>query len=331
MKWRFLLALVLLAGLAAAPPASPTQSRDQKPAEQLPEAPPLRVEVDVVNVLATVKDSKGRLIKDLTKDDFAIYEDGAKQEIRYFTRETALPLTLGILVDTSVSQERVLGIEQEAAAEFLARVLRKQDLAFVLSFDVNVDLLNDFTNEASELDRSIRRARINSPGGIPTNPGPLPQTARGTRLYDAVYLASKEKLGSEVGRKAIILLTDGEDAGSQLKLKDALEAAQRSDTIIYAIAVIDREFYFFRGMGYSGESVLKKLAEETGGRVIFVNRGRDLDKAFTEIAEELRSQYSIGYSPTNPRHDGAFRKLKIKLAHDGYRVQARNGYYAPRD
>lgn len=299
----------------------------QKPSEPLPEAPTIKVAVDVVNVLATVKDSKGRLIKDLTRNDFSIYEDGAGQEIKYFSREVALPLTLGILIDTSVSQERVLGLEQHAAAEFLADVLRAKDLAFVISFDVNVDLLYDFSNDASSLEYAIRRARINAPSGR----GPISTGPVGTRLYDAVFLASKDKLAGEVGRKAIILLTDGEDAGSQLKLNDALESAQRGDTIIYAVAVIDREFYFVRRMGFGGESVLKKLTEETGGRVLYVDRAKDLSKAFAEIAEELRSQYSLGYTPTNTRHDGLFRKLKIKITHDGYRVQARHGYYAPKD
>lgn len=327
MTIRRLLSFSLIACLATAPTCSLAQTTQQKPPEQLPEAPPIRVAVDVVNVLATVKDSKGRLVNDLNKEDFTIYEEGQPQELRYFSRESSLPLTLGILVDTSVSQERVLGIEQEAATEFLSRVLRSKDLAFVISFDVNVDLLYDFTNEVSALDNAIRRTRINAPSGR----GPIAQGPRGTRLYDAVYLASHDKLASEVGRKAIILLTDGEDAGSELKIADALEAAQRSDTIIYAIAVIDRAFYFYRGVGFIGESVLKKMTEETGGRVIVVNRAKDLDKAFAEIADELRSQYSLGYTPANTRHDGTFRKLKIKLARDGLRVQARHGYYAPRD
>lgn len=324
---RPLLAFGLLLSLALFPSWSVPQTPAQKPTEQLPEAPPLRVEVNVVNVLATVKDSKGRLITDLSRDDFTVYEDGQRQEIRYFSRETALPLTLGLLVDTSVSQERVLGLEQEAASIFLSRVLRSQDLAFVISFDVNVDLLHDFTNQISALDYAIRRTRINAP----SRTGPVARGPRGTRLYDAVYLAANEKLKSEVGRKAIILLTDGEDAGSQLRLADAVEAAQRSDTIIYAIAIIDREFYFFGGAGFSGDSVLRKIAEETGGRVFVVDRARDVDRAFAQIAEELRSQYSLGYTPTNVKHDGGFRKLKIKLGRDGLRVQARHGYYAARD
>lgn len=324
---RLLLIFSLLFSLAAFPALSLAQTREQKPPTELPEAPPLKVEVDVVQVLATVKDSKGHLINDLNKEDFAIYEDGQAQQIRYFSRETALPLTLGILVDTSVSQERVLGIEQEAASGFLSRVLRSKDLAFVISFDINVDLLHDFTNQVSALDYAIRRTRINAPSSM----GPISRGPRGTRLYDAVYLASNDKLKSEVGRKAIILLTDGEDAGSDLRLKDAIEAAQRADTIVYAIAVIDREFYFYHRAGFGGDAVLKKMTEETGGRVIFVSRGKDLDRAFQEIADELRSQYSLGYTPTNSHHDGTFRKLKIKLARDGMHVQARQGYYAPRD
>jgi len=301
------------------------------PAAQEPPEPSatLRVEVPVVNVYCTVKEPSGRLITDLTADDFEIREDGQKQEIRYFTRETDRPVTLGLLVDTSVSQQGVLPVEKEAAAEFLRQVMRPVDLVLLITFDVNVDLLQDFTQEVERLERALGRARINSPVAL----GPFPQSGRrGTSLYDAVYLVSKQKLAGEVGRKAVILLTDGVDAGSDVKEQDALEAAQRSDTIIYSIGIADPEFYGWSGDLGHGRGVLKKLSEETGGRAYFPTKAEKLREAFDQIAQELRSQYSIGYAPTNRIRDGRFRKIELKVKAKGrdLRVQARRGYYAPR-
>jgi VWFA-related protein len=198
-----------------------------------------RVEVNVVNVYATVKDKKGRLIADLEGQDFEIKEDGKQQELKYFARETDRPLTLVLAVDTSGSQRQVLAVEKTVGAQFLEQVLRPSDLAALVTFDVNVDLLQDFTQEAERLEKALNRARINAPVAL----GPFPQTSAGTRLFDAVYLAAKEKLGREVGRKAIILVSDGVDTGSRVKKEDALEAAQRGDVMIYSIGISDPGVY----------------------------------------------------------------------------------------
>ncbi len=290
-----------------------------------------KVDVNVVNVFFNVKDKHGLLISSLNKDQFQILEDGKPQTIKYFSAEANQPLTLGLLIDSSVSQERVLPIEKEVGSAFLREVLHEKDLAFVIGFDVNVDLLQDFTNDARDLRAGMNRARINGGGGgIPgLGGGPIPNSnPRGTLLYDAVYLASAEKLGKEVGRKAMILLTDGEDQGSQTRMRDAIEAAQKADTMVYVLMIADRGFY--GGFGYSGDHDMKKMCQETGGRVIEVgNKPEKLKAAFDQVAAELRSQYSIGYTPTNNKRDGSYRKVEVKTVDKDYRVQARAGYYAP--
>jgi VWFA-related protein len=293
----------------------------------------LKVNVNVVQLFFNVKDKKGALIPNLTKNDFEVLEDGKPQTIKYFAAESNLPLTLGILIDSSGSQMRVLDMEKEVGGEFLNQILREKDLAFVISFDVNVDLLQDFTNSVHSLKAGLNRARINAPpsggGGIPgLGGGPVPTASvpRGTLLYDAVYLASHDELAQQVGRKAMILLTDGEDQGSQLKIKGAIEAAQKSDSIVYVLLCADRGFY--GGFGYSGDREMKKLTEETGGRVIEVgNKFDKLKQGFDQIARELRSQYNIGYTPANAALDGSFRKVEIR-SKNGYKIQARTGYYA---
>ena len=297
----------------------------------------LKVNVEIVQLFFNVKDKHGALIPSLTKDNFDVFEDGKAQTIKYFKAESDLPLTLGILIDSSGSQQRVLDMEKEVGASFLENIIRPKDEAFVLSFDVDVDLLQDFTNSISRLRHALYEAKINTGGvgcsGGPIGPqGPIPCSSsgpRGTLLYDAVYLASHDVLSHEVGRKAMILLTDGEDQGSRLKIKDAIEAAQKADAICYVILIADRGFYGFGGFGYSGDTEMKKLTQETGGRVIDVgNKPDKLRKAFDEISNELRSQYNIGYTPTNRARDGSFRKVEIKSKPAEYKIQARSGYYA---
>lgn len=300
----------------------------------MPQAPPgkqepgrIRVGVDLVNLFATVRDGK-KLVADLTRDDFRVFEDGQEQKIEYFTHETKLPITLGVLIDTSISVENILSAEKEAASRFLQHVMRKGDLAFVISFDVDVDLLSDFTEDHGRLERAIESARINAPGTT-INPGPFPMQSRGTRFYDAIYLAAGEKLAREFGRKALVILTDAYDAGSQMRLEDALESAQRTDTVVHIILLSDPSFY---GWGRNpGGGVARKIAEQTGGRVIEVRNEKDLQKAFDQISEELRSQYTLGYYPTNRNRDGKFRKIKIETTRKGMKVLARKGYYAPKN
>jgi VWFA-related protein len=310
--------------LCAQAPASQDADREQS-------LETLKVNVDVVQLFFNVKDKRGALIPSLGKDDFQIFEDGKPQTIKYFNAESNLPLTLGILIDSSGSQQRVLDMEKEVGGEFLQEILRPKDEAFVISFDVNVDLLQDFTNSVHDLKVALNKARINTGGGGGPLPGlgggPIPTSnPRGTLLYDAIYLASHDELSHEVGRKAMIILTDGEDQGSQLRIKDAIEASQKSDAIVYVLLIADRGFYGLGG--YSGDREMKKLAEETGGRVIDVgNKIEKLKQAFQQISQELRSQYNIGYTPTNPVKNGGFRKVEIR-SKDGYKIQARSGYFA---
>ncbi|MBI2679297.1 MAG: VWA domain-containing protein [Candidatus Koribacter versatilis] len=311
------------------------QPEDRKQEQRDDDVQTFKVSVDVVNVFFNVKDKRGGLVPSLPRDDFELYEDGQKQTIKYFSTESNQPLTLGLLIDSSASQQRVLGMEQEVGSQFLAEVLGPKDMAFVIGFDVNVDLLQDYTNSRRELKEALYRAKINNGGGfggagVPgIGGGPVPTSRpRGTLLYDAVYLAADEKLGREVGRKAMIILTDGVDQGSQETLKQAIEAAQRADAICYVLLISDRGFYGHGGFTYSGDREMKDLSEQTGGRVIEVgNKYEKLKEAFDQIQAELRSQYSIGYTPTNTKRDGTFRKVEIR-SKQGHKVQARRGYYA---
>jgi VWFA-related protein len=311
------------------------QDAPQGPAATQPEASQepietLKFNVNVVNLFFNVKDKHGALLSGLTRDDFQVFEDGKPQTIKYFSAETNLPLTLGMMIDTSGSQQRVLYMEQEVGSDFLRQIIRPKDLAYVISFDVNVDLQQDLTASVRDLSDSLHKTRINTggAGGIPgLGGGPVPNSnPRGTLLYDAIYLSANEKLAHEVGRKAMIILTDGVDQGSRMSLPEAIEAAQRADAMCYVLLVADRGFY---GSGYVGDREMKKLAEETGGRMIEVGPDEQkLNKAFQQIADELRSQYSLGYTPTNRALDGSYRKVEIKSKKG--KVQARQGYYAPK-
>jgi len=319
--------LLVLAGVAVASHAQQPQSPEPtQDADQSSET--LKVNVNVVQLFFNVKDKKGGLIPNLTKDQFQISEDGKPQTIKYFAAESNLPLTLGILFDTSPSQARVLDMEKLVGGQFLDEILRDKDLAFVMGFDADVDLLQDFTNSTRLLKKAMNNARIGGGGGA-SGPGggPVPTLSHGccTMLYDAVYLAGHDQLAQQVGRKAMILLTDGEDEGSKVKIQDAIEAAQKSDAICYVLLIADRG-----GMwGGFGGGEMNKLSKETGGRVIEVgNKFDKLKEAFDQIAHELRSQYNLGYTPTNPKLDGTFRKIEIRTNDKDYKIQSRAGYYA---
>jgi len=297
----------------------------------------LKVSANLVSIFFTVRDKHNALIPDLTRSDCAVYENRQLQTIKNFETETNLPLTLGILLDTSGSQMNVLPLEQQAGSAFLKDILTPKDEAFLISFDVNVNLLSDYTSNARDLERAMNKAQINTAGGggsvgVPgIGQGPVPTIGapKGTLLYDAVYLASHDKLSSETGRKALIILTDGEDQGSQEKLSGAIEAAQRANAIVYVILIADRGFYGgMGGFGYSGDSVMRKLASETGGRVIDVgNNGKKLQAAFDQIDQELRTQYLVSYTPEDKKLDGSYRTVQIQCGKD-LRVQSRKGYYA---
>jgi len=328
----FLVAVLPTAGAQTTP--SPTPAPNQNSSDQDQSETTLKVNVNVVQLFYNVKDKRGALIPSLTKNDFQILEDGKPQTIKYFAAESNLPLTLGILIDSSGSQTRVLDMEKQVGGDFLSQILREKDLAFVMSFDINSELLQDFTSSVHSLKAALNQAHINTGGGggggIPGLGGgtvPTPGGPKGTVLYDAVYLAAHDELAQQIGRKAMILLTDGEDQGSQLKLKDAIEAAQKSDSIVYVLLCADRGFY--GSFGFSGDSEMKKLTQETGGRVIEVgNKFEKLKEGFNQIANELRSQYNIGYTPINTALDGTFRKVEIHASNKDYKIQSRNGYYA---
>jgi VWFA-related protein len=322
------------AQLAPSPDAPPVSTAPAQAPEEESVAT-FKLQVNLVDVFFTVKAKDGTLVPHLTKNDCTITEDKAPQTLKSFVAETQQPITLGILLDTSGSQMRVLPLEQQVGGQFLERVLRQKDEAFLLSFDVNVDLMQDFTNSARQLSRAMSKAEINTAGGngaagIPGAGGgtiPTMGTPKGTVLYDAVYLASNEKLNQENGRKAMILLTDGEDEGSDHKIQEAIAAAQKANVLVYCILIADRGFY--GGFGYSGYSAMSKLTSETGGRLIDVgNNGKKLEAAFQQIEDELRTEYVASYTPTNTKLDGSFRKLGVECKGDGMKVQVRRGYYA---
>lgn len=315
--------------------ALPQKTQPPKPGKDADDLTPatIQVDVDVVQVLCSVRDKKGGLIGNLTKDDFTVFEDGRQQTIKYFTRESDLPLTIGLLVDVSGSQARLIEDERRAAFQFFSQVLRKKDMAFLISFGGEAELLQDFTNSPRLLQSALDNLRVNSGvGGL--HPGPVPTASqpRGTVLYDAVYLAATDRLQKEVGRKVIVVITDGVDQGSRLKLEGAVEAAQKSDTIIYGVYYVDPSAYYGHGgfgLGVS-DGTLRKMSEETGGHVLRVDRKHTLQDIFKQIQDEMRSQYAIGYTTSNPKKDGTFRKVEIRARDKNLKVQARKGYYATR-
>jgi VWFA-related protein len=326
------------AQLAPSPDAPPVSNAPAPPPDETP-METLKVNVNLVDLFFTVKDKSGTLIPHLTRNQCTIAEDKAPQTFKSFVAETDQPLTLGILLDTSGSQQRVLPLEQQAGSQFLQQVLRKQDEAFLAEFDVNVDLLQDFTNSPHMLARAMDKAQINTAGGngggIPgLGGGPVPiSDPKGTVLYDAIYEAANNKLNQESGRKALIILTDGEDEGSEHKIRDAIGAAERSNVIVYVILIADRALYWSQGEGYYGYSPAKQISDETGGRLIDVgNNGNKLQAAFEQIEAELRTQYVASYTPTNTKQDGTFRHIALECKSDSgenLKVQVRKGYYAP--
>lgn len=334
--------MTLRAQVAPSPDAPPVSHAPAPKPENDDDQPisTLKVDVNLVSLFFTVKDKSGALIPHLSKDECSVEEDKTPQKLKNFQAETNQPLTLGILLDTSGSQQYVLPLEQQFGSQFLSRVLKSKDEAFLISFDVDVDLLQDYTSSARLLEKAMNKAEINTAAGngssgipgIGQGPVPTQGAPKGTLLYDAVYLASNEKLSKETGRKAIIILSDGQDQGSRQKLAGAIEAAQKSNVIIYGILIADRSQYFGSFGGYSGDFAMKKMADETGGRLINVgNNGKKLEAAFQQIEDELRTQYVASYTPTNPKADGTYRKIAVACKADkgeDLKVQVRKGYYA---
>jgi len=308
---------------------APMLQQDQ---QQIPESQkPLKVQTELVNLFATVRDKDHAILANLKQEDFKIYEDNVEQKVAFFSKEVNLPITLAILVDTSGSQQHLILAEQDTASRFVHQVLHKNDEAMVMSFDTDVDMLADFTEDASVLERAIRRTVVavdaSGAGGTAGTVGG--GGGGGTAFYDAIYLAAHDKLTSEAGRKAIIALTDAEDNDSKLSLKDAAESAQRADAVVHVLLIAEPEGYFMSGMGYGGANAAKRLADDTGGRVIAVRSEKSLEKAFDELTQELRSQYVLGYYPTNTKRDGNFRKIKVEVSRSDAKVLTRRGYYAP--
>jgi VWFA-related protein len=303
------------------PPASDAPGPSEAPVAQL------KVQVNLVPVYFSARDKNG-YITNLHKDDCQVLEDKIPQTLKSFTQQKDLPLTIGILLDTSGSQQNVLPLEQQSGGAFLKDVLTPKDEAFLISFDINVDLLADYTNSGRELQRALDKASINTGAGTGSVTGNAP--LRGTLLYDAVYLAAHDKLRQEAGRKVLVLLTDGGDQGSQMNLKGAIEAAQKANAIVYVILIADNNAYngFSINLGSIGASDMNKLAGDTGGRVINVgNNGKKLQDAFDQIQDELRTQYYATYTPANSKMDGGYRTVSVTCGKD-VKVQARKGYYA---
>ncbi|MGH9665615.1 MAG: VWA domain-containing protein, partial [Bryobacteraceae bacterium] len=271
----------------------------------------IKVDVDVVNVLCTVYDKQGALIKDLTKDDFRIREDGRQQQIRYFARETDLPLTVALLVDMSGSVSQFIRAEKGTAAQFFHDVLRPEDHALLIGFSSTIVLWQNFTASVQELSAALARMHGVAFHGLP----PLGQPMPSTLLYGAVYSTAGDKLKTVPGRKAMVIISDGLDNGSPVQLEQAVRAVQTTNTVVFGIC--------YENSRVPGCSYLKSLSEPTGGRMFRVDAKTSLAKIFQTIEEELRSQYSLGYVSTNPARDGKFRKLRVEMRGKGLKVEMR--------
>jgi VWFA-related protein len=332
----FVSAIALQAQEAPTPDAPPAASTAPALPQPAAEAQTLHLTTRLVTTYLSVRDTNGYVLN-LTPADCTVLDDHQPQTIKTLTQEKNLPLTIGILLDTSGSQQHVLPLEQQSATRFLKEVLTPRDLAFLITFDVNVDLLADNTDSLPALTTAIDTAAIDTAtinaasasAGLPgIGGGPFPtQHPRGTLLYDAVYLAAHDKLAPQAGRKVLILLTDGVDQGSQETLASATEAAQRSNAILYVIYLTDHPFAGNFSDPYNGKSAMQRLARATGGRVIDVgNNGPKLQSAFTQIQDELRTQYLLTYTPTTPA-DAKFHRLDITCG-ETRTIQSRKGYYA---
>jgi VWFA-related protein len=333
--------------------------------------PKIAVEVKTVSVFATVRDKRGKIVPDLTKESFKLEEDGQPQTIDYFAKESDLPLRLGLLVDTSLSQRHVLGEERTASYSFLDNLLRpEKDVAAVINFDFDVTLLQDFTSSRPKLQaafQQLENPRMASQRGSSSGQGPYPGGrgggsgggggqghggGGGTHLYDAVYLAADELMSKQQGRKALVILSDGVDHGSKETLVEAVEAAQRADTVVYSILFVDQEAYgHFGGPGMGpygshgghggygghggnypqhqqvdGKKILEQISKQTGGRLFEVSKKETVDKIYALIEEELRNQYSLGYTPGKDAAPG-YHKILLSTYNKDLKVQARDGYY----
>lgn len=312
-------------------------------------------DVRVVNLFATVRDREGKIVRDLAKEDFTLEEDGHPQVIGYFSHESNLPLTLGLLVDTSGSMRRVLNQEHTASYRFLDQVLTEKDQAFVIHFDREVELLQDLTSSRKKLEDALAELETSEPrqrgqrqgGGGNPGGGRRGVGGGGTELYDAVLLASEELMKKQTGRKALVLLTDGVDNGSKAPLARAVESAQLADTLVYGIRIADPDANgnnfgrrrggmsgggapppYVYGDRIDGQKVLQRLCQPTGGAYFDVTDKQPIDAIYSRLQEELRNQYSLGYTPD--RAGAGYRRIHLAVKRDGASVQTRDGYYAIR-
>ncbi len=345
------------------------------------QGPTISVNVKLVTMFATVRDKHGALIRSLTKDDFVLEQDGHPQTISYFAPDSDLPLTLGLLVDTSMSQRRLLDQERDASHAFLDHLLREdKDKAFVIHFDREVELLQDLTSSRQKLEASLDqlgRPQFSQTSGSGGSSSGDPDSSSGgggggggrgshggygggggTLLYDAVYLASDELMKKQQGRKALIILSDGVDRGSKETLRDAIETAERSDTLVYSILFADKEEHG-NGGGYGGghmggggmggggmgggghrrypqesrpdgKKILQQLSKETGGRFFEVTKKETIDEIYAEIDEELRNQYALGYTPDKTDAAMGYHKIQLTTKQKDATVQTREGFYIDR-
>lgn len=285
-----------------------------------PQEATFKSDVKVVSVIASVRDKNGRLVRDLEKVDFTVFEEGKPQTIQYFSRETDLPLTLGLMIDTSMSQVKVMDAERSASGRFIDQILREEkDRVFVMQFDMTVRLKQPLTSSRKALSETLPFV------DTPTRNELMHQTGGGTLLYDAVEKAAKEIMISQTGRKALIVMSDGEDTGSETTLSNAIEAAQRADTMIYSVLFSDSGAYSRGGRG-----TLERMSRETGGGFYEITKKQPLEAAFSQLEEELRSQYSLGFVSPVPVEISEFRKLQVKLGRSGLKAQARERYWAKR-
>jgi VWFA-related protein len=342
----------------------------------------LSVDVKVVTLPVTVRDKHGQIVRNLTKDDFALEEDGRPQTIKYFSQEANLPLTLGLLVDTSLSRRNVLDEERSASRSFLDQMLaQEKDKAFIIHFDREVELLQDLTSSRGQLQKALDALQTPPPpdreqsqgGGSPPDGQRRMHRGGGTLLYDAVFLASDELMKKQQGRKALIILSDGVDRGSKKSLESAIEAAQRADTVVYSILFKDTQSerggyeqqrrggmgggwpgggggYPGGGGGWpgggrggrgggqrpsqearpDGKKILERISKETGGRLFEVSKKESVGQIYTSIAEELRTQYSLGYTPNKQESAEGYHRIKLTAKGKDLSVQTRDGYYADR-
>src|SRR5271156_3874688 len=345
--------------------ASPLKSQNQAPPPATAPVTTIPIDVKVVTLPVTVRDKKGKIVRDLTKDDFELEEDGKPQPIRYFSQETNLPLTVGLLVDTSMSERDNIDRERTASRSFLDQMItRPVDRAFVIHFDREIELLQDLTPDHAKLGKPVGEIDVQSSvESTPTSDQDSGQhRARGgagTKLYDAIFLACDEIAKKQNGRKAIVVLTDGEDRGSQETLNSAIESAQKAETIVYTIYIGGHEDHDnqydpsagrrggypgggYPGGGYPGGSrypqqnrpdgkkILQQIARETGGRYFEVKKKDSVDDDYAQIAEELRTQFMLGYTPPKDQSSG-YHSIHLAAKNKDLTVQTRAGYYSGQD